>query len=643
MKPEAAHVKAVELSEHALRMTTAAGAGHPSSALSLAHIVTVLMYEHMRFDPKNPWNRAADRLVLSAGHAVPMVYAAYADLGGVVGHGREDARVLTTAELDTLRDLDSVLDGHPNPAEGFPFFDAATGSLGMGLSVAAGIRLAARLEGSDRRVYCIIGDGESREGQIWEAADFAADHGIGGLCAIFNCNGAGQANTVSPMQTPERLQDKLVAFGWEVTVIDGHDPAAIDAALTAFEQNTEKPCALVARTQKGWGVDFMLGHNYHGKPVGADELDTAYASLRTHAPTAVAGLDATPPAPPSAPPSALNIETAAVRRGRRKRTICQGCLSRKTGHALGYGVALAAAGAICDDIVALDGDVMNSTFADHFARTYPDRFFDGKIAEQNIVSAAAGMSAAGKIPFVSTFGKFFARAYDQIELAIISRANVKLVGSHSGLGPASDGPSQMALADISFLRSYASVDNGRGQPACLLFNPADAHATYRMCEVMANHPGVCYMRTHRPDVPFIYDADELFDIGGIKVLREGSDLTIVASGVMVTEALTAWAELDAAGIHCTLIDAYTLPITDPALLDAAARSGGRILTVEDNYCGSFGSAVADLAARRGDCVVEQLVVDRIPKSARKPADLMAHLGLSTAHIVARAKVLAGKA
>ncbi len=630
------HAKAIELCRLVLQMTTQAGAGHPSTAISLAHIVAVLMYDHMRYDPKNPWHNDYDRLVLSEGHAVPIVYAAYADLGGVVGSEPADAWPLSIRDLNSFRALSSVLDGHPNPAEGFPFFDAATGSLGMGLSVAAGLALAARLDNSDRDVYCLIGDGESREGQIAEALDFIVDHNLNKVCAIFNCNGEGQAGAVSPQQSPEALSRKLASYGWTATVVDGHDPDQIIRALISFKKS-QQPFAIVAKTVKGWAVPALRGGNFHGKPLPPGRLDDAFQALdakrrelagEVHPLKRVSlrlGADARPPERKKIklPAFPQVLEAAGFGAALEKKAIA----TRRA-----YGAALAALGEVDDRIVVLDGDVSNSTFSNLFAARCSNRFFESKIAEQNIVSAAVGLAAGGKIPFANSFAKFIARAYDQVELAAISRANIKLVGSHVGLGPASDGPSQMALADIAFFHTLATVDDGRGRPSCVVFQPADGIAAYKMTELMANTPSMCYMRTHRPDSPFIYPLEAEFEVGGCTTLLEGKAITVVASGIMVSEAQKACQMLAQDGVECTLIDAYSLPLDADCILESANRTHNVILTVEDNYGGGFGSAVAEAAAKAGKIRVEQLCVRRIPKSAYKPEQLMTDHGLSASAI-----------
>ncbi|MHC5023914.1 MAG: phosphoketolase family protein, partial [Planctomycetota bacterium] len=402
--------------------------------------MTVLMYNTMRWVPDHPTYPTSDRLVLSEGHAVPIVYAACADLGAAVG--REDARrPLTIDDLATFRENDSVLDGHPNPMVGFPFFDAATGSLGQGLSVAAGLGLAARLDGLDRRVYCIIGDGEAREGQVTEAIDFIVDHRLANVLPIFNCNGYGQADKTSPQQSPEKIAAKLEASGFTVHVIDGHDPAAIRTALDAFVEQAggEQPMAVVARTVKGWGAPILQGGGWHGKPAAGEKLDQAHEELKSAGvslTSALAGdeLKIYPPQeyePPERTVSTPMTFEEAMKAYDMEMTLRTGQFATRRA----YGLALRALGHANPGIVALDGDVRNSTFAEWFAddAALAERYAECKIAEQNMFSVAAGLSAAGRIPFCSSFGKFVTRGYDQIETAINSGANVKIVGSHTGI------------------------------------------------------------------------------------------------------------------------------------------------------------------------------------------------------------------
>lgn len=645
------HQKAAQLGKLAVRMTALAGSGHPSSALSLAHLVGHLMYRQMCWDPTNPWLPGADRLVLSEGHAVPIVYAAYADLGGVVGRGSGDtATPLAVKDLDDLRARDSVLDGHPNPAEGFPFFDAATGSLGMGLSVAAGLALAARLDGSERRVYCVIGDGEAREGQIWEAADFVVDYELKNVCAIFNCNGQGQAGLVSQQQSAERLLAKLEAFGWEVRTVDGHNPDEIAAALAGFPG--ARPLAIVARTIKGWGAPTLQQGNWHGKPPDVKnlaeidrELDETVAGLTGGA--ANAGGSALParssPAVPAAPrerPDPREAAWPSLTEALAAAGLGKALASGKLATRRAYGVALKVAGDLLPQVVALDGDVSNSTFAEFFAKAHPERFFECKIAEQNMVSAAAGLAAAGFVPFANSFAKFISRAYDQVELANISRANIKLVGSHAGISLAADGPSQMGLVDVAFFHALSTTPgDDRESPACWSFQPADAVAAYACTRLMTQLRGMCYMRTHRPDVPLLYREDATFEAGGVNALAGGEDLAIVASGYMVHEARRAMELLERQRIRAALIDVYCLPMNSERLLDLLARSGRRALVVEDNYGAGLGAAVAQVAARAGGIRVESMTCRRIPKSTRTADEVLEYCGVGTAQIADRALAL----
>ncbi len=633
----AAHRKAAELGKHVVRMTTQAGSGHPSSALSIGHLMVSLMYKQMRFDPANPWDGRNDRLVLSEGHAVPAVYAAYADLQGVVGFSPTEGRKLSVDDLATLRELDSVLDGHPNPAEGFPFFDGATGSLGQGVSLAAGLGLAARLKNSDRRIYVLVGDGESREGQIWEAIDFLVDFKLSNVVPIFNCNGQGQADYVSPQQSAETLEAKLRAFGCRVAVIDGHDPDAIDSALSTAADG-ELPLAIVARTEKGWGVGALKAQSNHGKPLPADKVDEACAELDAFAAKQPADDKPLAPAVPAGPavsPKAGDRIALPAYSVALEQLGMGGKTKLATRRA--YGVALAALGRADERIVAVDGDVSNSTFANFFAKEFPQRFFECKIAEQNMISVAAGLAAAGCIPFASSFAKFLARAYDQIEMAHITRANVKVVGSHAGVSLGADGPSQMGVLDVAYFRTFTRADDGTGTPACISFEPADGMAAYRLTELMANHKGLCYMRTHRPDVPLLYDDSTPFAIGGSHKVRDGSDAVLVSSGYMVHVAAEAVERLAADGIQCALFDAYSFPLDAEPILSAAASAGGVIVAVEDNYGGGVTGALAEAAALTGQVKVHPLHCRRIPKSGKSGADVLRLVGVAVDDIVAKVK------
>lgn len=637
----AIEAKALMLCEQSVRMTTAAGSGHPSSAASLAHIVAALMYRHLRFDPADPNASGADRLVLSEGHAVPAIYAAYADLGGVVTFPSGDRRALTIDDLKTLRAVDSPLDGHPNPPEGVPFFDAATGSLGMGLSVGAGLALAARVANIDKRIYVIIGDGESREGQIAEALDFVMDHNLANVLPIFNCNGQGQAGYVSKQQSPERLAAKLEAAGYDVRDIDGHNVAALSECFNAFAQ-TDRPMAMVARTIKGWGVSAMQQGNQHGKPLSADKLDAAVQELKAaRAKLETIVIDPVPAPIPATPVSRTNAKPLAGFDDVMAAAGLSAAVEKnKLATRRAYGATLAALGDCNAAVVALDGDVSNSTFAEMFAKRHPDRFFECKIAEQNMISAAVGLAAGGFVPFASSFAKFLARAYDQVELASIGRANIKLVGSHAGVSLAADGPSQMSLPDVAYFRSFAHVDDGQGRPACVSFHPADAVAAYHMTRMMAEHEGMCYMRTHRPDVAMVYDANTAFTVGGSHTLREGDALTIVSAGYMVTVCLAAAERLAKDGVKCAVIDAYSFPLDTAPVLASGRSTGGRILVVEDNYAGGLNAEVAEAAAEAGDVRVASMVCRRIPRSARTADNELAYLGLSTDDICRRAAAFA---
>jgi transketolase len=643
----AVNKKAVEIGKLSVEMTTAAGSGHPSTALSLAHLVTVLMYHTMRYDPKDPWNPNSDRLVLSEGHAVPIVYAAMADLGIYIGKTKAEARPMTRADALKLREIDSPIDGHPNPGLGVHFFDAATGSLGQGLSVAAGLGAAAVMDKIDRNIYTLIGDGESREGQIWEAMDFIADHSLTNVVPIFNCNELAQSDYVSPQQSYQGLARKAEAYGFIVRVIDGHNPRDISNSLNELHvvQNGHKPLAIVARTIKGWGASSEQGLGKHGTAVKKEKLSEVLGELdKTAKELGVADykidgeLKITPPkqAPSAAEKKAIKIvsfEEGLAGVGLDKDLAAGKLIAPRKA----YGAALVALGKADKRIVGLDADVKNSTHVEWFAKQAPGQFLECKIAEQNMISVAAGLAMTGKIPFACTFAKFLERAYDQIEMAINSGANFKLTGTHAGVTLAADGPSQMSLPDVAFFRSFCHVKGYDGQTAVRYFFPADAVSCYRITELMANVVGCCYQRALRADTKTLYKPTDTFEVGGYKVLREGKDGLFVSAGYMVHECLTASDELAKAGKKWGVVDAYALPIKDNGIIELAQRSGGRIVTVEDNYTGGLDAEIAIQIASSGAAVkLKNLFVRQIPKSGKEPEDVLGYLSLDAKVVVAAA-------
>lgn len=633
---QAVHKKAIEIGKLSVEMTTVAGSGHPSTALSLAHLTVVLMYHQMRWDPKDPWNKAQDRLVLSEGHAVPIIYAAMADLGAVIGKSKAEARPMTREDALALRAIESPIDGHPNPGLGVYFFDAATGSLGQGLSVAAGVAAAARMDGVDRNVYCIIGDGEAREGQIWEAMDFIVDHALVNCVPIFNCNELAQSDWVSPQQSAETIARKCEAYGFIARIIDGHDPDEIKKALNELNvvKNGTRPLAIIARTVKGWGSASEQGMGKHGTPVKKDKMEAIFAELDATAKELNAGGDPTsalkispitakaPEAPTG--PIKISFEEAMEASGLLKDFQAGKAIAPRKA----YGVALLALAKADKRVIGLDADVKNSTFAEYLYKNLPAQFLECRIAEQNMFSVAAGAAAAGKIPFCSTFAKFVVRGYDQIEMAINSGANIKVTGSHAGVTLAADGPSQMSLPDAAFFRSFCHTTNYAGQPACRYFFPADAVSCFKLTELMANLDGFCYQRTLRADTKALYKPTDTFEVGGFKVLREGKDLVLVAAGYMVHECLAVADLLAKSGKKATVIDAYSMPLKAREVIDIAVKNGGQIVTVEDNYTGGLDAELAtEITAAGADVRLKPVFVRQIPKSGRTPEDVLKYLSL----------------
>ena len=564
----------------------------------------------MRYDPRDPQNPGNDRFVLSKGHAAPVLYAAWAEAG-----------FLRREDLLTLRQLDSELEGHPTPR--LPFADVATGSLGQGLCAGIGIALNARRIGSDYRTYVLMGDGESAEGSVWEAADVAAFDKLDSLCGITDVNGLGQSGPTQWQHDLEALAVRWRAFGWNALVVDGHDLADILGALDKARQTGSRPTMILAKTLKGKGVSLMEGKGgWHGKPLKkGGELEMALAELRSQL---------VPEDSPAPLPESPRTTTGAGRHAP-VATGTVGPTAYKVGDSVAtreaYGAAIARLAATDERIVALDADVKNSTFSEKFEQQHPQRFYQSFIAEQAMIGAAMGLASRGAIPFPSTFAAFLTRAHDFIRMAAISNLNIKMAGSHAGVSIGEDGPSQMALEDLAMMRA---------QPNIAVLYPCDGVSTERLVERAAYHPGLVYMRMSRPKTPVIYGPDELFEVGGLKVLRQsGSDVaTVVGGGVTVFEALKAHDELKKEGVNIRVIDLYSLqPIDTAALVRCARDTKGRMITVEDHYAGGgIGDAVAAAIASEG-FAVRRLAVREIPRSGT-PDQLLDRYGISARHIVA---------
>ena len=563
----------------------------------------------MRYDPRDPQNPDNDRFVLSKGHGAPILYAAWAEVG-----------FLKREDLLTLRRLDSDLEGHPTPR--LPFVDVGTGSLGQGLAAGVGIALNARRINSDYRTYVLLGDGETAEGSVWEAASVASAYKLDSLCGITDVNALGQSGPTQWQHDTEPLASRWRAFGWHVLTVDGHDLVEILDALDKARQTRGRPTMIIARTIKGKGVSLMEGkEGWHGKPLKkGEELDKALAELQTQF------------VPEDGPPPQPRLPRTVSRPAPRQATI--GPSAYKLGDQVAtreaYGAAIARLGTGDERVVALDGDVKNSTFSEKFEQAHPDRFYQMYIAEQAMIGVAMGLASRGAIPFPSTFAAFLTRAYDFVRMAAISYLNVKMAGSHAGVSIGEDGPSQMGLEDLAMMRA---------QPNITVLYPSDAVSTERLIERMAYHPGPAYMRTTRPKTPVIYGPDETFEIGGLKVLRESkSDVaSVIGAGVTLFEALKAYDELKTQGIDIRVIDLYSVqPVDAAALIRCARETNGRLITVEDHYAaGGIGDAVAEAVAPEG-FTVRRLAVTEIPRSGA-PAELLDRYGISARHIVAAVK------
>jgi transketolase len=602
---------ATRLRIDSVRSTSEAGSGHPTSCMSMADLMAALFFAEMRFDPKDPKNPDSDRFVLSKGHAAPILYSAWAEAGA-----------FDRAELMKLREIGSDLEGHPTPR--LPFVDVATGSLGQGICAAIGSALNARRIKSDYRTYVLLGDGESAEGSVWEAADVATLDKLENLCGITDVNALGQSRPTMWEHDMGQFERRWKAFGWHAIVIDGHDITQILDAFAEAKATKGQPTMILARTLKGKGVSFVEGKNgWHGKPFKkGDELDRALAELDKQF------------VPESEGEGAANLAARIPRPASKPRGVDHPKPVKGPAYTMGelvatreaFGTALAKLADADARVVALDADVKNSTFSDRFEAVAPDRFYQNFIAEQVMVGAAMGLAARGAIPFPSTFACFLSRAADFVRMAAISNVGIKLTGSHAGVSIGEDGPSQMALEDLAMYRA---------EPNYTVLYPSDAVCAERLLALMAYHPGPAYMRTSRPKTPVIYSNEEEFTIGGLKVLRQSAAdvATVIGAGITVFEALKAYDQLLAAGTAIRVIDLYSVQPVDQAALIAAGRAtGGRLITVEDHYsAGGIGDAVAQAVADAG-LTVHRLAVREIPRSG-KPEELVERFGISAAHII----------
>jgi len=557
---------AAQLGVDSIRCSTAAGSGHPTSSLSAAHLVAVLFSDHLRFDVDDPKDLGNDRFVLSKGHASPLLYSVLKAIGA-----------LSDEELMSFRRFGSPVQGHPAPVPDMPWVDVATGSLGQGLPIGLGMALAMRLDGLPGRAWVLMGDSEVIEGSVWETMANASYHQVRNLVAILDMNRLGQRGPTMLEWDGDRYAARAEAFGWRAIQIDGHDVDAIDRAYTEASDGNG-PTFIVARTEKGHGVSFLANaEGWHGKSLDEEQAKQAIEELGGER-----SITITPPKPEHA---GLPVEaaTASV-----TLPIYEGDIATRKA----FGETLAALAAR-PDVVVLDGEVANSTHTEDFQKAAPDRFFEMFIGEQGMLGATVGLQALGRAAFAATFGAFVTRAYDFIRMAAVSRANLRLCGSHAGVSIGEDGPSQMALEDLAMMRAVHG--------STVLY-PADGNATAALVGQMADLGGISYLRTTREKTPKLYAADERFPIGGSKVVRTSDQdrATIVGAGVTLFEGLKAADQLAGEGVNVRVIDAYSVKPLDAATLRQALEDTGLLIVVEDHWIeGGLGDAVLEAVAARG--------------------------------------------
>ena len=605
------HNIATQLRIDSIRATTAASSGHPTSCMSAAEIMACLFFSVMNFDSKDPANPANDKFVLSKGHAAPVLYSTWAELGYI---NRE--------HLLTLRRIDSDLEGHPTPV--LKFVSVPTGSLGQGICVALGMALDARVDTSNSRSYALLGDGENAEGSVWEAAQVAVHHKVDNLCAIVDVNRLGQSQPTMLEHHMDVYKQRWSAFGWNALVIDGHNVRELLGAFDNAKQTKEKPTVILARTLKGKGVSFIEDKNgWHGKALKKDEAEKAIAELEKQ----FVKTNAAKPTPSK--PSGR-----AKQYGQYKHIPSpQYEFGKEVATREAAGLALAEIGKTNENVVCTDGDVENSTHTEFFQKVAPNRFFEMYIAEQNMVGVTMGFAATGKIAFTSTFACFFTRAADFIRLAGLAHLNAKFIGTHVAVSIGEDGSSQMGLEDLSLFRAMADS---------IVLYPSDAVSAWYAVDLAASHHGIAYIRAGRPKQPVIYRNDEKFEIGKAKVLRQSNEdvVTLVGGGVTLTEALKAYDQLKKQGIAIRVIDIFSVrPVDTTTLLKAAAATNNTIITVEDHYAaGGIGDAVAEAVGPEGVRVC-RLAVREVPHSG-KAEELLAKYKIDAHAIIEQVHAVA---
>jgi len=599
---------ATKLRIHSVKMTTASKSGHPTSCSSMAEIMSVLFFKVMKYSVAQPKAASNDRFILSKGHAAPILYAAWAEAG-----------LFPEADLMNLRKINSDLEGHPTPR--LNFIDVATGSLGQGLSVAAGMAYAGKhFDKASYRTYCLMGDGESMEGNIWEALNFAGFYKLDNLCAIIDCNRLGQSEPAPLQHDMETYKKRLTSFGFNAIVVDGHDVEELCKAFHEAEQTTGMPTCILAKTFKGKdfpNIENLL--NWHGKALG-DKTNDMIAHLETLIKNP--GGDKLPIQAPvnDAPEVDISNVTLSAAPAYTK--------GQKLATREAYGNALAKLATSHGRVVALDGDMKNSTFSQSILKVDANRFIECFICEQNMVGVGIGVACRDRtVAFASTFAAFLTRAFDNLRMGVISQTNINIVGSHCGISIGEDGPSQMALEDLAMFQSL---------PGATVFYPSDAVACERATELAANTRGICFIRTGRPAVPVVYDNSEVFQIGKAKVLRKSDSdkVLIVAAGITLFEALAAADQLAAQGVNARVLDPFTIkPLDIQAIQENAAACGGRVVTVEDHYPeGGIGDAVLAAVATCRNVIVRKLAVNSVPRSG-PPMELLEMFGISASHVV----------